>query len=127
MGTRLNQFRHGTWPQPTLLILRLTAECPVARTGSMENLPEGSWRLSVKMELMPVSVSFTSMLRLASGVPKGTFSWMVTLYSAWLKVGTSSLTSLMVMVREASELVVGSPPAHGVGCKTNKLQVSVVL
>ena len=35
--------------------------------------------LRVKRELVPVSASFTSMFRLASGVPKGTFSGMVTL------------------------------------------------
>ena len=94
----------------TLLIFRLTAEWPVARIGSMENFPEGSSSLRVKMELRPVSVSFTSMSRLASGVPKGTFSWTLTLYSAWLKVGASSLTSLMVMVTAAVELVLGSAP-----------------
>ena len=35
--------------------------------------------LRVKRELVPVSASFTSMFRLASGVPKGTFSGIVTL------------------------------------------------
>ena len=35
--------------------------------------------LRLKTELVPVSVSFTSMFRLASGVPKGTFSGIVTL------------------------------------------------
>ena len=64
----------------------------------------------VKMELMPVSVSLISMLRLASGVPYGTFSGMDTLYSALLNLGGSSLTSLIVMVSPAVELVVGSSP-----------------
>ena len=35
---------------------------------------------------------------------------MVTLYSAWLKVGASSLTSLIVMVISASDRVVSSRP-----------------
>ena len=35
--------------------------------------------LRLKIELVPVSESLTSMLRLASGVPKGTFSGMDTL------------------------------------------------
>ena len=53
----------------TLFILRLTAVWPVALTGSMENFSDGSSRRMVKMELMPVSVSLISMLRLARGVP----------------------------------------------------------
>ena len=36
------------------------------------------------MELVPVSPSLTSMLRLASGVPNGTFSGMLTLKKAKL-------------------------------------------
>ena len=35
--------------------------------------------LRLNMELVPVSPSLTSMLRLASGVPNGTFSGMLTL------------------------------------------------
>ena len=84
--------------------------CPVARTGSIENLPDGSSSLMLKMELMPVSVSLISMSRLARGVPMGEFSRMVTLYSGLLKVGVSSLTSLMVMVMSAVELVSAAVP-----------------
>ena len=94
----------------TLLILRLTAVWPVAWTGSMENLPDGSSSLTVKMELMPVSVSLISILRLARGVPNGTFSCIVTLYSGLLNVGGSSLTSRIVMVRSAVALVLSSSP-----------------
>ena len=96
----------------TLLILRLTAVCPVALTGSMENLPDGSSSLMLKMELMPVSVSLISMSRLARGVPIGAFSRMLTLYSGLLKVGVSSLTSLIVMVISAVELVSVSTPRN---------------
>ena len=94
----------------TLLILRLTAVWPVAWTGSMENLPDGSSSLTVKMELMPVSVSLISILRLARGVPNGTFSCIVTLYSGLLNVGGSSLTSRIVIVRSAVVLVLSSSP-----------------
>ena len=96
----------------TLLILRLTAVCPVALTGSMENLPDGSSSLMLKMELMPVSVSLISMSRLARGVPIGAFSRMLTLYSGLLKEGVSSLTSLIVMVISAVELVSASTPSN---------------
>ena len=101
---------HAGWISFTLLILRLTAVCPVARTGSMENLPDGSSSVTVKMELIPVSVSLISILRLARGVPNGTFSWIVTLYSGLLNVGGSSLTSRIVMVRSAVVLVLSSSP-----------------
>ena len=87
--------------------------CPVALTGSIENFPDGSSNLMVNIELIPVSVSLISMLRLASGVPKGTFSWIVTLYSCLLKVGGSSLTSRIVMVTSAVVLVLGSSPKIG--------------
>ena len=96
----------------TLLILRLTAVCPVALTGSMENFPDGSSSLMLNMELMPVSVSLISMSRLARGVPIGAFSRMLTLYSGLLKVGVSSLTSLIVMVISAVELVSVSTPRN---------------
>ena len=41
-------------------------------------------------------------------LPKGTFSCKETLYSGWLKTGGSSLTSRMVIVISAIELVLGS-------------------
>ena len=91
--------------------------CPVALTGSIENFPDGSSNLMVNIELIPVSVSLISMLRLASGVPKGTFSWIVTLYSCLLKVGGSSLTSRIVMVTSAVVLVLGSSPKIGLFCQ----------
>ena len=96
----------------TLLILRLTAVCPVALTGSMENFPDGSSSLMLNMELMPVSVSLISMSRLARGVPIGAFSRMLTLYSGLLKAGVSSLTSLIVIVISAVELVSVSTPRN---------------
>ncbi len=46
---------------------------------SMTPLARHIFYLRLKTELVPVSVSFTSMFRLARGVPKGTFSGMVTL------------------------------------------------
>ena len=49
-------------------------------------------------------------IEVGEGVPKGTFSWIVTLYSGLLNVGGSSLTSRIVMVRSAVVLVLSSSP-----------------
>jgi hypothetical protein len=54
-------------------VRRKENNCPYFSKTSLLNY------LRVKTELVPVSVSFTSMFRLASGVPNGTFSGIVTL------------------------------------------------
>lgn len=49
------------------------------------------------------------MSRLGSGVPSGTFSGTDARYSRLLKVGGSSLTSMMVIVTSTSVSVSGEP------------------
>ena len=74
------------------------------RFRNRENMWWAWPKLTSNTALGAVSRSLTSIFKLAKGVPKGTFSCNDTLYSGWLNLGASSLTSRMVMVISAGQV-----------------------
>ena len=74
------------------------------RFWNRENMWWAWPKLTSNTALGAVSRSLTSIFKLAKGVPKGTFSCKETLYSGWLNLGASSLTSRMVMVISAGQV-----------------------